>query len=102
MVCAADKTLAVIGVEDGIGSYIGHMDMGNPPGIASSTRCIIDWAMDIGQAELQNATVRATYVRCFRTTPLGEVVNMRDYLTAGLRALQLPKKSSPQYGQTSS
>jgi hypothetical protein len=36
-----DKLLAVIGVEDGNGSWIGHMDMGNPPGIASLVRCKI-------------------------------------------------------------
>jgi hypothetical protein len=52
--------LAVIGVEDGNGSCIGHMDMGDPPGIASWVRCMIDWAMDTTQAEMQNATLQAT------------------------------------------
>jgi hypothetical protein len=56
------KFLAAIGVEDGNGSCILHMDMGNPPGIASSVRCMINWSMDIRQAELHDATVQATYV----------------------------------------
>jgi hypothetical protein len=48
--------------------------------------------MDIGQAGLHNATVQATYVRHFRTLPMGEVVNMYDCLTTDWRALQLPEK----------
>jgi hypothetical protein len=86
------KVLAVIGVEGSNGACIGHMDMGHPPGIACSVRCMTSWAMDIRQAELQNATVQATNVRHFRTTPLGEVANMHGYLSTGLCALQLPKK----------
>jgi hypothetical protein len=53
--------LVVIGVEDGDGSCIGHMGMGNPPGIAISVWCMLIWAMDIRQAE-KHAPVRATYV----------------------------------------
>jgi hypothetical protein len=68
------------------------MDTENPPGIACSARCMTSWAMDIRQTELHNATVQATYVRHFRTTPLGEVANMHGYLSTGLCALQLPKK----------
>jgi hypothetical protein len=93
------------------------MDMGHAPGIACSVRfgfgastrhCLfgafriwgihqalldmISWAMDIRQTELQNATVEATYVRHFRTTPLGEAANMHGYLSTGLCALQLPRK----------
>jgi hypothetical protein len=60
------KFLAVIGVEDGNGSCNLHMDMGNPPGIASLVRCMIDWAVDIMQAELHNATVVAVVVGKFR------------------------------------
>jgi hypothetical protein len=41
--------LVVIGVEGSNGTCIGHMDMGHPPGIACSVRCMISWAMDIGQ-----------------------------------------------------
>jgi hypothetical protein len=52
----------VIGVEDGNGSCISHIDMANPPGIASSVRCMINWAMYIRQAESHNSTVQATYV----------------------------------------
>jgi hypothetical protein len=48
-----------------------------------------DWAMDIRQAELYNATVRATYVRHF---PMGEVANTHGHLLPGWRALQLPEK----------
>jgi hypothetical protein len=83
------KFLAVIGVD---GTCIGHMDMRHPPGIACSIRCMISWAMDIRQTALHNATVQATYVRHFRTTPLGEVANMHGYLSTGGCALQLPKK----------
>jgi hypothetical protein len=92
MVCEAVSFLAVVGVEDGNGSCILHMDMGNPPGIASSVWCMISWAMDIRQAELHSATVQATYVRHFRTSPMGEVANMHGYLMTSWRALQLPKK----------
>jgi hypothetical protein len=53
---------------------------------------MMNWAMDIRQAELHNATVQATYVRHFRTSPMGEVANMYGYLTTGWRALQVPKK----------
>jgi hypothetical protein len=84
--------MAMAGVEDGNGSCIGHMNMGNLPGIASLVRCMINWAMDIWQAELHNSTVQATYVQHFRTTPLGEVANMHGYLSTGLCALQLPEK----------
>jgi hypothetical protein len=45
------KFLDVIGVEDGNGSCLLHMNMRNPPGIASSMRCLTNWAMDIRQAE---------------------------------------------------
>jgi hypothetical protein len=83
------KFLAVIGVEDGNGSCIGHMDMGNPPGIASSVWCINNWAMDIRQAKLHNATVQATYVRHFRTSPVGEVANMHGYLNDGLACFEI-------------
>jgi len=86
------KFLAVVGVEDGHGSCIGHMDMGNPPGVGTSVRRMIAWAMDIRQAELHNATVQATYVRHFRMAPMGEVARMHGYLTTGLRVLHLPKK----------
>jgi hypothetical protein len=55
----------------------------HPPGIACSVQCMISWAMDIRQTELQNATVQATYVRHFRTTPLGEVANVHGYLSTG-------------------
>jgi hypothetical protein len=79
------KSLAVISVEDGNGSCILRMDMGNPPGIASSVRCMLNWAM-----ELHNAMVQATYIRHFRTSPMGEAANMHG--TTGWRALQLPKK----------
>jgi hypothetical protein len=48
--------------------------------------------MDTRLTELHNATVQATYVRHFRTTPLGEIANMHGYLSMGLCALQLPKK----------
>jgi hypothetical protein len=48
--------------------------------------------MDNRQAELHNATVQATYVRHFRTSPMGEVANLHGYLTTGWIALQLPKK----------
>jgi hypothetical protein len=41
---------------------------------------------------MHNATVKATHVRHFRTTPLGGVANMHGYLSTGLCALQLPKK----------
>jgi hypothetical protein len=102
------KFLAVIGVEGSNGTCIGHMmmlilhqmrhrrqdnhmDMGHPPGIACSVRCMISWAMDIRQTELHNATVQVTYVRHFRTTPSGEIANMHGYLSTGLCALQLPK-----------
>jgi hypothetical protein len=54
--------LAVIGVEDGNGSCVGHMGMGNLTGIASSLQCMISWAMDIRQAELHIATVQTAYV----------------------------------------
>jgi hypothetical protein len=38
--------LAVIGVEGGNGSCIGHMDMGKPPGIASSCAWLIgQWTL---------------------------------------------------------
>jgi hypothetical protein len=79
-------------VEGSDGTCIGHMDMGHPPGIACSVRCMISWPMDIRQTELHNATVQATYVRHFRTTPFGEVANVHGYLSTGLCALQLPKK----------
>jgi hypothetical protein len=78
----------VIGVKNGNGSCIGHMDMGNPPGIASSVRCMIIWAKDISQAELHNARVQATCVRHIRTSPMGEATNMHGYLTMGWCALQ--------------
>jgi hypothetical protein len=84
--------LAVIGVEDGNGSCISHMDMGNPSGIAGSVRCMTNWAVDIGQTELHNVTVHATYVRHFRMTPMVEVANMHGSLSTGWCALQLPKK----------
>jgi hypothetical protein len=74
------KLQDVIGVEDGNGSCILHMDMGNPPGIAGLVRCIIDWAMDTRQAELHNATVQETYVRHFRTSHVGDVANMHGCL----------------------
>jgi hypothetical protein len=77
------KFLAVIGMGDVSGSCIGRMDMGNPPAIASLVRCMIAWAMDIGQAELHNATVQATCFRHFRTSPMGEVASMHGYLTTG-------------------
>jgi hypothetical protein len=86
------KFLAVIGVEGSNGTCIGHMDVGHPPGIACSVRCMISLAMDIRQTELHNATVQANCVRHFRTTPLGEVANMHGYLSTGLCALQLPEK----------
>jgi hypothetical protein len=86
------KFLAVIGVEGRNGTCIGHMDMGHPPGIACSVQCMICRTMDIRQTELHNATVQATYVRHFRTTPLGEVANMHGYLSTDLCAVQLPKK----------
>jgi hypothetical protein len=86
------KLLAEIGVEGSNGTCIGHMDMGHPPGIACPVRCMISWAMDNKQTELHNATVQATYVRHFRTMPLGEVAIMHGYLSTGLCALQLPKK----------
>jgi hypothetical protein len=60
----------------------------------SNQQCMIHWALDITLAELHNATVQATYVRHFRSTPGGEVANMHGYLTMGWRALRLPKKSS--------
>jgi hypothetical protein len=44
------KFLAGSGVEDGSGSCILHMDMGNPPGIASLVQRAIIWAMDNRQA----------------------------------------------------
>jgi hypothetical protein len=53
--------LAVIGVEGSNGTCIGQMDMGHPPGIACSVRCMINWAMDIRQTELHNVTVQATF-----------------------------------------
>jgi hypothetical protein len=60
------------------------MDMENPPGIASLVRCMIDWTMNIRQAELHNGAVQATYVRHFRTSPMGEVANMHGFLKDGL------------------
>jgi hypothetical protein len=53
---------------------------------------MISWAMDIRQTELHNATVQASYVRNFRTTPLLEVADMHGYLSTGLCAFQLHKK----------
>jgi hypothetical protein len=44
--------------------------------------------MDIRQTELHNATVQATYVRHFRTTPLGEVANMPGVLDFNLNLAQ--------------
>jgi hypothetical protein len=70
------------------------MDMGHPPGMACSVRCMISWAMDTRQTELHNATVQVTYVRHFRTTPLGEVANMHGYLSTGLCAYSCLKRSS--------
>jgi hypothetical protein len=40
MVYKAGESLAVTGVEGSNG--IKHMDMGHPPGIACSVRCMID------------------------------------------------------------
>jgi hypothetical protein len=48
--------------------------------------------MPFPASALHNATVQATYVRHFQTTPLGEVANMHGYLSTGLCALQLPIK----------
>jgi hypothetical protein len=84
--------LAVIGLEGSKCACIGHMDMGNSPGIACLLQCTINWAMDIRQRALHNVMVQATHVRHFRTTPLGEVASMHAYLSTGLCALQLPKK----------
>jgi hypothetical protein len=47
--------------------------------------------MDIRQAELHSATVQATYVRHFRTSPMGEAANIHGYLKTGWCALQLPR-----------
>jgi hypothetical protein len=91
------KYLAVIDVEGSNGTCIGHMDMDHPPGIACSVRCMISWAMDIRQTELHNATVQATYVRHFRTTPLGEVANMHGYLSTGLSERERERESSLHY-----
>jgi hypothetical protein len=57
------------------------MDMGNPPGIASSVRCMIDWAMDIRQADLHNATVQATngYLRSGLHIPHSLVLSMAQF-----------------------
>jgi hypothetical protein len=53
---------------------------------------MINWAMDTRQAELHTATMQATSVRHFRTSPMGEVASMHGYYTTGWRALQLPEK----------
>jgi hypothetical protein len=81
--------LAVISVEGSNGTCIGHMDMGHPPGIACSVRCMINWAMDNRQTILHNVTVQATFQH-FRTTPAS---SKHAWLhNDGLRALQLPEK----------
>jgi hypothetical protein len=67
------------------------MDMGNPPGIASSVRGMISWAMDIRKAELHNATVQATYVRHFQASPLGGSSKHAWLPYDGLTFLQLLK-----------
>jgi hypothetical protein len=85
------KFLAVTDVEDGNGSGMDTRIWGIHQALLV-VRCMINWAMNIRQAELHNATMQAAYLQGVRTTPIGKVANVHCYLTAGWRALQLPTK----------
>jgi hypothetical protein len=63
-----------------------ELDICNPPDLDMVAHAVLHWAGSCRQQFLHaGATVKNTYVRCFRTAPLGEESRPHPYLRAGLR-----------------